>query len=149
MNPVCEDIKDLLVGEGVGVFASTKPNEWSIQVGDEPDSPSRTITIYDTPSTADKTFDSDRHFHHSSFQVRVRGKKYLSAHAKCEECRRTLDRYTTKVDGPKVALSFGDMRYDNITMDNEPLPLGQDSKGRFIFVVNGTAFRQRKESSEE
>ena len=144
MNPISEIIKDILVKEGVGEFASTKTNEWGIFIFEEPDTPPLTVTIYDTPSTSDKVMSGDD-FHHSTFQIRVRGTSYLDTHEKCEEIRILLHKYTSKTGGSKETTGDG-MWLDNVIMDSESSPLPsrpKDKRGRFIFVVDGTAYRQK------
>ena len=46
MNPVSKDIMDLLVTEGLGQDAGTA--DWGIYRSEEPDTPNKVITIYDT-----------------------------------------------------------------------------------------------------
>ena len=143
MKPASKHIKDLLVQEGLGTFAETASNKWSINIGSQPDKPDNCITIYDTPgSTVDKTFTGANHLYHSTFQVRVRSKVYLTAHEQCELIRTTLDQFTTKGRTDKLLVEFDGTVYDNIAMDDESIPLTQDEKRRHIFVVNGTAFRK-------
>lgn len=136
MKPCSEHMKDLLVEKGVGKFAATGEAQWGIFVGSEPSQPDNVITVYDVPGVVQKTMSEPNHFFQSGFQVRVRSRDYLTAHAKTEECRKALDRIGKfEKDG---------IWYDNVTMDDEPLPLGEDNNNRRIFVVNGTAYRQEK-----
>lgn len=136
MNPVCEDIKDLLVGKGVGEFAKSTPSEWGIFTMEEPPSPNNVITIYQIPGTVQKIINKNNPHFGSGFQVRVRGEEALMAHAKAEECRKVLDRIGR--------FDVGDVEYDNISIDDEPVFLFKDSKSRLIYILNGTAFRQER-----
>jgi len=138
MNPVSVDIKDLLVADGLGEFAGTASAQWAIFISEEPDKPNMTITIYDTPGeAADKVMDGGAdHFMHSGFQLRVRAKRYLTAHAHIEECRKALDR--------RGKFKIDKTHYDNINMDPEPLPIGKDSQGRHTFTINGIGYRQER-----
>lgn len=138
MNPVCEDIKDKLVEAGVGEFTKNVPSEWGIFTMEEPDSPDNVITIYQTPGTVQKIMNKNNPHFGSGFQVRVRVEagEALTGHAKAEECRKVLDRIGR--------FDVGDVEYDNISIDDEPVFLLKDSKARLIFIVNGTAFRQER-----
>jgi len=82
--------------------------------------------------------DKKNHFFASGFQVRVRANGLRKAHEKCEECRTTLDRIGK--------FKVGKVRYDNVLMSDESLPLKKDENGRHIYIVNGVARRQEKES---
>ena len=145
MKPVSVHIRDILVEKGLGTFGSTASNKWSIQISTQPDKPSNCITIYDVPgSTVDKTYNNTNYFYHSVFQVRVRGLDYNTAHERCELIRIALDQITTKDGPPKILLKFDGTVYDNIAMDSESFQLKQDEKRRFIFIVNGTAFRKEE-----
>ena len=149
MNPVSEDIKDFLIEGNQGKFAGNEEGEWGIFTMEEPAEPDMVITVFDTPGTSDKTHNSDRDFLHSAFLIRVRGTTYLDAYQKCEECRKYLNRFTTLKDTPIEQVVKDKMRYNNILMESESIPLGKDSNNLFIWVVNGIAFRQLLESEEK
>ena len=135
MNAITVDIKSILVKKGIGEFGSIKESVWGIFIGKEPDNPTNTITLYITPGTVEKQFNNDRHFYHSAFQIRVRASDYKKAYEKANKCISALDRFgNTTID---------DMTYNNILMDDEPIPLPRDSQGRILFVVNGVAFRRK------
>jgi len=135
MNPVTVDIKDLLVEKSIGEWGTIKESVWGIFIGKEPDNPTNTITLYDTPGVVGKQFDNKRHFFHSAFQIRVRSIDYLDSYAKAQACIKALDRYGKFQVEPNTS-------YDNIIMEDEPLALPEDSQGRTIFVTNGIAYRR-------
>jgi len=137
MNPITEDIKDFLVEAGAGEFGVIKESVWGIFIGKEPDEPTNTITLYITPGIVEKQMNNDRHFYHSAFQIRVRSNNYKQAYAKTVECSDALDRIGSSVNEQTNTI------YNNIVIDDEPLPLPKDTKSRSIFVVNGTAFRRK------
>jgi hypothetical protein len=142
MNPVSEDIKDLLVKDDLGVFTNYSEDKVGIFISEQPSKPNNTITIYDVTGTADKVYGGgSNHFMHSAFQLRVRGTKYLEAWQRMEACRKALDRRGKFVVQDKVG---GVTKYDNIIMDPEPLPFPKDSESRHTFTLNGIAFRQEQ-----
>lgn len=145
MNPVSKDMKDLLVSKGIGVAGPGANDKWGISIAEEPAEKGNQITVYDVPGTSDKSMTGDSPLFHSAFQIRVRAKKYVKCYEKCEECRTTLDRFTTPEDEDMVVLEVGEMKYRNVIMENEPTPLGKDTNGFHIFVVNGIGFRQKVE----
>jgi len=138
MNPVAIDIKDILVEEGVGKFAAK--NGWSIHVDYEPDGdnlPDSVISVWNTTSIEGKVINTDRPTFNSSCQVRVRSFDYLGSYEKITECRTALDR--------KGIFTKGGMKYFGIsTQGGEPLFLQRDPKGRFIFVQDFMAVRQKE-----
>lgn len=82
-----EDIKDLLVAAGVGIFAAE--TGWSINISKEPTKPDTAITIYPTGGTdPNPKFILD----HPSVQVRVRGgiKDYNAGYAKAQAIKDAL-----------------------------------------------------------
>ena len=93
MNPTSKDISDILVNLGQGVFASQL--DWGIYIGNEPTSPSKCITLYDTNGRvpgyyANKSLEPTQR---NSLQVRVRSTSYLSAHNKLYGIACLLEQY--------------------------------------------------------
>ena len=133
MNEIAEDIKDLLEGDGIGVFASTKDSEWSIQTTEEPPTPNNTITIYNTGGRLLKYHDVAPK-ESPTFQLRVRGPDTLTTSAKLEQCCVALRR--------RGLFTLNGAKYKNIFQDGLKIPLAKDGNGRFIWVANFTAFRE-------
>lgn len=87
MNPPSVDIKDLLVAAGLGVFGGT--SGWAIYIGNEPDKPDTTITLYDLPGAEP---DYAAGIEYPAIQVRVRGAPaaYLAAYERARQVRDML-----------------------------------------------------------
>lgn len=82
-----EHIKDLMVTEGIGTFASQ--SDWGIYIGSQPPTPSRCITVYDAGGLAPEP---SLLLDYPSVQIRVRGKvgDYLVASSKILEIKNKL-----------------------------------------------------------
>ena len=129
MNPVSVDIKTVLVAEGIGTFAAT--SGWCINVGTEIDSPSTMITLYDTPGAPPVvSFDKTKPpFERPGLQIRVRG-TYVAAYTKIQAIMTLLDGdYREHWDS-------GTTRYEGVFRAGNPSHIGQDDKGRDIWVLN-------------
>ena len=134
MNPLSEDIKDLLVTAGVGAFAAT--SGWGIFINTEPDEPSTSITIYDLGGPApEECFNRViKPLSRPSVQVRVRGTSYLTAHTKMDDVIAALRRV-----GPWTA--SGSV-YLDLFQSSVALFLQKDQKNRFIWVVDFHAVKK-------
>ena len=87
MSNPSEVIKDLLVSDGVGVFAAT--TGWGIYIAHSPDKPDTCIVIRDTGGT---NANPKYLLNYPSIQVMVRGSQngYVTAYDKCENIRDVL-----------------------------------------------------------
>lgn len=143
MNPVSVDIKDLLVTAGIGSFASD--SAWAINISYEPDTPSDTITIYDTggPKPSYHMTAGTRGMLYSDFMVRVRSNSYVNAWNKMWDILESIDHkghFTVEADSSSEA----DVRYSDIQKQTEVEFLRKDNNERTILICNFRAFRQEK-----
>ena len=140
MNPVTEDLKDLMVEKGLGKFAGTAP--WGIFIAKEPTEPINSITLFDTTGIREvtKAYNSPNYFYPSGFQVRVRGTSYLEAKSKIDDIISALDRVGR--------FSSQHWNYKNVVFIGEPQPFPMVGDF-FIWTVNGTAFRQIRNQQGE
>lgn len=135
VNPVTEDIKDLLVASSLGTFAAT--SGWGIFLNVEPNTPDTTITLYDTGGPPPGGY-ANRSIHptlYSSFLVRVRGNGYTAAHAKLQAIVRNL-----KEQAPFN--TSGLVHYAGILRTSDILFLERDDQKRFVWVCNFQAVRK-------
>ena len=135
MNALIEDIKDILVEEGVGVFAAT--SGWGIFIESEPTSnPKSSITLYEVPYRVPVGFVTQNRppTLYEGVQVRVRAETYLTAYNKCMSAVRVLEKKGTHVRNDSDYAGFH--RLTNI------LKLKQDTKNRFIVVCSLGSIRE-------
>ena len=129
MNPVSEDIKDILIDSAndVGDFAST--TGWSIHIGGEmPDSPDTCILINDVSSF--RPPDPKLDIRYPTVQIQVRGSKggYDDAYDKAEEVVTVLHGLTEQ--------TYSGARYLQILCSSDIMYLNRDSKQRPTFSIN-------------
>ena len=79
MNAPSVDIKDLLEDAGEGTFAAD--SGWGIYISQEPTSPDRTITLYDTGGMQPLYSEGEEH---PTVQVRVRAESYPTVYGKIQ-----------------------------------------------------------------
>lgn len=140
MNPVSFDIKDLLVAEGIGVFAAN--TGWSISIAVEPVDPDTVITIYDVTGTLDYNLDgSVNPIQHYNNQIRVRAEDYQVGYNKALEISQFLDK---KERFDETAGTY-DVHYALIQRTSDIISLGEDDNDRFIFVVNFKTTRRESD----
>ena len=135
LNPISVDIKDILVTDGVGVFAAQ--TGWGIYIGQEPtgkegetrEGPDTCITIYDVDGDPVDTLNKVR-TDDFSIQIRVRGSKegYTAAYTKIQEV-------ITSLDQKKDHLVTG-ARYASIYRSTIHRFLKRDDQNRPIWVCN-------------
>lgn len=133
MNPVSEDIKDLLVKLRQGVFASTKEQEWGIYIAEQPSSPTNVITILDGEILLHKKY-SGSPDEEALFSISVRSSSYLTAREKLVLIQGALDRIGF--------LTINKAAYINILTDGGPIYLGKDETFRHTWTQNFKAFRK-------
>ena len=135
MNPVSEDIKDLLVAEGLGSDAGT--DDWAIYRSQEPDTPNKVVTIYDTggppPGYVYRVVVPETQY--PTFQIRVRGEDYTEVYEKIE----AIKDYLNTVTGWFVDTAT---EYGRPFQTSEIISLGKDENGRSVLVVNFKIIRQ-------
>ena len=125
MNPISEDIKDLLEADsslelelGVNLF-----------VGMEPPTPDDCVTLYDTGGRGPQlTFNRNEHYYHGRFQVRIRSKSYLIG----MNLAQTLMDYLHGRGHEEI----NSTDYNLIQAGSAPAFIGRDANHRLLFVVN-------------
>ena len=135
MNPISEDMAQLLVQGGIGEFANPDM-DWSIfTVEEPPNDPLRCVTLYETPGT-ETHFTNQRHsLFASGFQVRVRSFEHLEGWEKIIEIRDILN--------GKINFEVNGQGYGAILTDGgQPLPLPKDDKDRHIWVQSFVGHRK-------
>lgn len=138
MNPVTEDIKDILVAAGIGTFASN--NDWGIFISQEPpanaegEGPHKCITLFENGGEPFDTLDGVR-VDDFSFQVRTRSEKggYATAYAKMEAIIAELNL--------KKDYITGSTRYASIHRDGLTEFLFRDDQNRAVFICNFSGLR--------
>lgn len=130
-NPASEDIKDILVSAGVGVFGAS--SGWCISVSREPKSPNTCITIYDNggasphPNWALDELD---------IQVRIRGgpEQYQSAYDKVLSVRDALLGLPTQ--------TVNSSEYVGVIMRGDFNFIEYDDSDRPLFTMNFIVWRE-------
>jgi len=130
-NPPSEDIKDILVGAGIGTFAGT--SGWGIYISREPETPDTVVTIYDTggdPPSPKFLLDFP------TVQVRIRGARqdYKNAFVKAQSVKDALLGVgQTTVNGTL---------YVGITQIGDINFIAYDDSERPIFTTNWQIIRE-------
>lgn len=123
MKGPAEEIARYLVAEGYGTLGGSAG--WSINFGKEPTKPDTCITVYDTGGGEPDTDELD--LHDPTIQIRVRGKKYNTAHAKMETIRRDLIKAVPVMESYSVLA---------ILCTTSIASIGPDDSGRDILTCN-------------
>jgi hypothetical protein len=125
MNPTSVDIKDMLEGQSsLGlVFAD------NLFVGDEPDLPDNTVTIFDTPGGPPLLcYYETPIYDYTTIQVRVRNNSYLNGWDMINDIKNFLHGKDNEI--------VNNTDYQVIVCVGEPFLLDRDENNRFRFVVN-------------
>jgi hypothetical protein len=88
MNPVSEDVKDILVANSVGVFNAT--TGWGIFTNYRPQKPDTAIIIYDLAGRDEPTMDKTHVVRYDPVQIVVRGLESLAAYSKASTIKAVL-----------------------------------------------------------
>lgn len=132
MNPVSQDVKDMLVGAGLGSFGGTGPG-WAIYVGKQPPDPDDVVTIYEGPDQSPA--DPDNDLYHPTVQLRFRAREYLDAVNRALAVREELvnNQHGVTVNGT-LYLGFWSLGGLN--------PMGYDEQDRPGFTMNFSLMRE-------
>lgn len=125
MTQVTDDIKDILVVNGVGSFGPVA-SDWQIFIGMEPDNdqtPDECITLYDIPGEAPNPKWS---LDYPRFMVRVRAMGYQDGFAKAEEIKSVLLGLPSQF--------INGTRYNGIYVVVDTHMLKTDDQGRIFFI---------------
>jgi len=136
MNAFSEDLKDVLVAQGLGVFAGTGNSKPGIYISHFPDMPAGVITIYDLPGpAAEGCFNPlAPRWISSMFEVMVRASNYKDAYALAWRLSSLLEKHPELFqDCP------GTLRSIKITIP--PHQFHTDGYRRSIVMFMGTAYR--------
>lgn len=137
-NPTSEDIKDVLVAEGIGTFGGS--TGWCIFIGKQVDTPDTVITILDSGgSDATPTFDGDS-LERPTFDIQVRAQPggYETAFAKIYE----IDDILHIMDVSNNAVLSAE-NYVGIWRISYPFFVAFDEKNRPIVKSNYRVFRYK------
>jgi len=125
MNPVSEDIKDMLAAEST-LALTFKKELW---IGMEPSKPDNTVTIFDTPSfPPDIYLDPTERYYNSSCQIRVRNTSY--------EVGIDLARNIFELLHARANEVWNGTTYNVIQATGEPAWLDMDTNNRSRFIIN-------------
>lgn len=132
MNALSVVVKDWLVTAGIGQFASS--SDWGIYIGVEPDSPSKSVTIFDVPGpTGTVELDRSIPVDQSRIQARVRSLGYVAGRTKMNAILTALE---AKVNSEEVE-GLDTVHYAAvIQLASDMTYLGRDGKQRHIFTWN-------------
>jgi hypothetical protein len=131
MNPVSEDIKDMLAAESALALTFGK----DLFIGMEPTGPDDTVTIFDTPSfPPDPNLDPTHRYYNSSCQIRVRNKSYQAGMALAREIFELLHLRANQV--------WNGTTYNVILATGEPAWLDKDTNNRSRFIINFNSQRR-------
>ncbi len=119
-------IAKLLAAQGYGVFAGSSKTQWSINVGEEPDTPDKTITVYDTGGAGQDTDEMD--IDDKNIQIRVRAHLRSDASEKISAIRAYLATKQNKESEGR--------RFFSCIVQSDAAEIGKDDKKRFIFTIN-------------
>lgn len=127
---VVYQLAQILEDDGVGTFAT------DIFVSKEPESPDNCVTVYNVGGQADQCLDPDeRSGERHDFQVRVRNRDYLTAHAKMEAVRDSLEKQV------KTLSDSGGTNRFRLWMTTLPRDLQRDKTNRVIVTANFSCIR--------
>lgn len=130
MNPVSEDIKDILVSSSVGVGAYAATSGWSIHIGGLPDGVNVPDTCISITDTGGGMPEPNYTYQRPTAQVLVRGAvgDYKTAYSKTEEIRDALHALVNE--------SWNATRYVQILCMSDIMFVARDDKKRPLFSVN-------------
>lgn len=122
-----EGVKDILVENGVGVFASESPNVWAIRISRMKNKPNKMICIYDSVGASPEP---GLDINYPGIQIVVRGEPdgYRAAWDKCAAIRDRLLGRPSETRG-------GDI-WASVTMSGDILFIGYDDNERPTFSMN-------------
>jgi len=124
MNPVTEDIKDIL--EADSSLALTYATD--LFISKEPNRPDDCVTLYDTPSYPPLLTLDGETYYRSGLQIRVRNQDY--------DTGMTLARNIMSCLHGRANETWNGTSYALIHAVGEPAALAWDDKNRVIIIIN-------------
>ena len=121
MNAPSQDIKDILVADGIGTFGT------DLFVSKQPSTPDAVVTVYDTGGFAPEGTTSD---HYPTVQVLIRGDQnsYRTTYTKAENVRDSLHRLHDE--------TWNSTKYIAIWAMSDIIFVGYDENERPEFSIN-------------
>lgn len=139
MSSVPEDIKDVLVEDGCGVFAAT--SGWGIYIGSRPDQPNDVISITQLDATIRSYIDSDISgtFENITIRIEIRGADFTTGWQKARDVKTSILSIPSQtIDG---------FLYEGFSTFSGPYQSGIDDRGRLSWDVVFLVMRKEVESS--
>jgi hypothetical protein len=139
MKSFSQEIKDVLVAQGSGVFASTDPTAWAIYIGPLPDAPDKVIGLVDAGGPKASSFfnPAKSPLMRPRCQVMVRNANYIDGYNKLEDIRFILHQHPELLN-----LYSDDWNYLDVHATTEPMFLYQDSQKRCHWFLHMMAMRE-------
>lgn len=135
-NPVTEDIKDVLVDEGIGGFAAS--SGWSITIGKMTNSPDTMITLYDTGGFDQTALFGSDPLERPVLDIQVRANSYSTAYEKA----RAIDEILNLMDISANAILLA-LNYVGIFRSTDIFFIGYDENNRSIFGMHYRIMRYK------
>ena len=125
MNPVTEDIKDMLEADSNLSFVLGT----DLFIGRMPATPNNCVLLLDTPGYPPMvTLTPGEDYFYDSFQVRVRHSNYLTGYQWCKDIQLSLHVRAQK--------TWSETLYSVIYCSSGPAMLEWDENNRVIFILN-------------
>jgi len=121
MNAPSQDIKDILVADGIGTFGT------DLFVSKQPSTPDAVVTVYDTGGFAPEGMTAD---HYPTVQMLIRGDQnsYRTTYTKAESVRDSLHRLHDE--------TWNSTKYIAIWAMSDIIFVGYDENERPEFSIN-------------
>jgi hypothetical protein len=132
MASPAQTIASLLVVEGLA-SRQADGTDWPVQVGEEPDAPDNTLTVYDTGFDQDGRGLRGERTQWPTIQVRVRSEDYPIGWEKGVEIQALFD----AINRASVSVGTEIWNIEAIHISNPLMPIGEQEQGlRKLFVLN-------------
>lgn len=127
-------VAKLIELQGFGTFGSRDTGSFSINVGEEPDKPDDTITIYDTGGDGPDTDEMD--IDQATIQIRVRSHIRYNAALKIKSIRNYLM--------SKITKTYESRRFFAFIVTTDVAEIGRDDNKRCVFTLNMRTLSQEE-----
>ena len=129
MNPVCEDIKDMLEAESLGLTFGS-----NLFISREPEVPDNCVTLYDIPGSVPDIGLQAESYYRDGFQIRVRNNTYTAGMAQIFSIMDNLQGRANE--------TWNGTFYSLIRVYLPPSILEYDENGRAVLVMSVQAQRR-------
>ena len=124
MKSAAYDIRDMIVAASSGLVKGA-----SIFVGNEPETPNNTVTVFDTPGLPPaSTLDKTEKYQRPSVQVRIRNVNYQTGWTLANNIKDALHGRANE--------TWGGTYYSLVEVAGDPAMLDYDHNDRPRFVIN-------------